>query len=72
MITAAPNAKKLVVHIVFRFDYGGLENGVCNLVNALGNGPFRHVIVALTDATEFRNRLDSNVEIYAPTSMECR
>lgn len=63
MNVAAPDTTKLIVHIVFRFDYGGVENGVCNLVNALAGGPFRHVIVALTEATDFKDRLNSNVEI---------
>ena len=58
-------APRLIVHIVFRFDYGGLENGVCNLINALSNGSLRHAVVALTEATEFRSRLKDNVPVYA-------
>jgi sugar transferase (PEP-CTERM/EpsH1 system associated) len=40
----------LVVHVVYRFDTGGLENGVVNLVNRLPREAFRHRIVALTEA----------------------
>jgi sugar transferase (PEP-CTERM/EpsH1 system associated) len=65
MITTVPNTQRLVVHVVFRFDYGGLENGVCNLVNALRNAPLRHIVISLTEATEFRNRLHGNVKVYA-------
>lgn len=52
-----------IVHIVFRFDYGGLENGVVNIVNALSGDPHRHVIIALTEATDFRSRLHSEVSV---------
>ncbi len=58
-------ARRLIVHIVFRFDYGGLENGVVNLINALSNGSLHHAVVALTEATEFRSRLKDNVPVYA-------
>ncbi len=55
----------LVVHIVFRFDYGGLENGVANVVNALTGRDSRHAIIALTEATEFRKRLRRDVQVFA-------
>ncbi|MCB1916018.1 MAG: TIGR03088 family PEP-CTERM/XrtA system glycosyltransferase [Rhodocyclaceae bacterium] len=42
----------LVMHVVFRFDVGGLENGVVNLINGLEPGTFRHMVVALTECTE--------------------
>lgn len=38
-----------IVHVVYRFDTGGLENGVVNLVNRLPAERFQHVIVALTE-----------------------
>jgi len=47
----------LIAHIVFRFDYGGLENGVVNLVNRMPGNLFRHCIIALTEATEFQQRI---------------
>jgi sugar transferase (PEP-CTERM/EpsH1 system associated) len=45
MATAAP----LVAHVVYRFDTGGLENGVVNLLNHLPTSAFRHQVIALTD-----------------------
>jgi sugar transferase (PEP-CTERM/EpsH1 system associated) len=42
---------------VFRFDYGGLENGVVNVINGLPADAFRHAIIAMTEASDFRNRL---------------
>ena len=50
--------RPLVVHVVHRFDIGGLENGVVNLVNRLPVTRYRHCIVALTEITEFRRRVE--------------
>lgn len=47
----------LVVHLMHRFDTGGLENGVVNLINHMPAGAFRHMVVALTEVTDFRKRL---------------
>ena len=41
--------RPLVVHIVYRFDTGGLENGVVNLINHLPVLAYRHAVVALTE-----------------------
>ncbi len=41
-------AKPLVAHVVYRFDVGGLENGVVNLINRMTD--WRHVVIALTQA----------------------
>ena len=46
-----------MLHIVHRFDTGGLENGVVNLINHLPRGAYRHMVVALTEVTDFRHRL---------------
>ena len=47
----------LVAHILHRFDTGGLENGVVNLINHMPVDAYRHVVVALTEVTDFRQRL---------------
>jgi hypothetical protein len=47
----------LVMHIVHRFDTGGLENGVVNLINHMPRSAYRHMVVALTEVTDFRLRL---------------
>ena len=39
----------LVLHVVFRFDTGGLENGVVNLINHMPQSAYRHAVVALTE-----------------------
>ena len=45
------------MHVMYRFDTGGLENGVVNLINHLPNAAYRHAIVALTAVTDFRHRI---------------
>jgi sugar transferase (PEP-CTERM/EpsH1 system associated) len=39
----------LIVHVVYRFAIGGLENGVVNLINRLPAQSWRHAVVSLTD-----------------------
>ena len=51
----AGDARPLVVHILHRFDTGGLENGVVNLINHLPQ--FRHAVVAITEITAFKERV---------------
>jgi sugar transferase (PEP-CTERM/EpsH1 system associated) len=47
-----------VVHVVYRFDTGGLENGIVNLINRMPAVVFRHAVVALTEVSdEFRKRI---------------
>ncbi len=54
----ARDPRPLVAHIVHRFDTGGLENGVVNLINHMPAGAYRHMVVALTEVTEFKRRLN--------------
>ncbi len=46
-----------VVHVVHRFDTGGMENGMVNLFNTLSPERYRHTVVALTDYSDFRKRI---------------
>ena len=48
-----------IVHVVHRFDTGGMENGMVNLFNTLPPGRFRHTVVALTDFSDFRLRIQA-------------
>ena len=52
-----PDLRPLIVHVLHRFDTGGLENGVVNLINHLPPARFRHAVVALTEITEFHRRV---------------
>ena len=49
--------RPLVAHVMYRFDTGGLENGVVNLVNHMASDVYRHAIVALSEVTDFRHRI---------------
>lgn len=50
--------RPLVLHIVYRFSIGGLENGVVNLVNRMAAQDWRQGIIALTDVSPtFRERV---------------
>jgi sugar transferase (PEP-CTERM/EpsH1 system associated) len=50
--------RPLVLHVVFRFDVGGLENGVVNLINRMSPNRWRHGVLALTDiSTNFKRRI---------------
>lgn len=49
--------RPLVAHVLLRFDTGGLENGVVNLINHLPADRFRHAVVALTEVTAFSRRV---------------
>ncbi len=47
------------MHVIYRLAMGGLENGLVNLINHMPHGRYRHVIVCLTDFTDFRERICS-------------
>jgi sugar transferase (PEP-CTERM/EpsH1 system associated) len=47
----------LIAHVVYKFDTGGLENGLVNLLNHMPGERYRHAIVALTEVTSFRERV---------------
>ena len=54
---ATVDPRPLVVHIVHRFDTGGLENGLVNLINHMPASAYRHCVLALTEVTEFSRRV---------------
>ncbi len=58
--------RPLVLHVMYRFDTGGLENGIVNLINHMPADAYRHAVLALTEVTEFRRRIQrSDVEFIA-------
>lgn len=44
--------RPLILHVVFRFAVGGLENGVVNLINRMSANAWRHGIIALSDVSD--------------------
>ena len=58
-----PDHRPLVLHVMYRFDTGGLENGVVNLINHMSPHAYRHAVLALTEVTDFTRRIQrSDVE----------
>jgi sugar transferase (PEP-CTERM/EpsH1 system associated) len=53
----AADSRPLIAHVVYRFDVGGLENGVVNLINHMPPDSYRHAVIALTEITDFRKRI---------------
>lgn len=58
------DARPLIAHVLYRFDIGGLENGVVNLINHLPEHRFRHAVIALTQVTDFRKRIQRDDVAY--------
>ncbi len=55
----------LIAHVVHRFDFGGLENGLINLINLMPAASARHIVIALTEATEIQLRIKkADVRVY--------
>lgn len=62
---ASHDPRPLIVHVLFRLQVGGLENGVVNLINQMPADRYRHAIVCLSEATDFRKRIArDDVAIY--------
>ena len=53
--------RPLVAHVVYRFDTGGLENGVVNLINRMTD--WRHAVIALTEVVPAFAARVSNPEV---------
>ena len=54
-----------IVHVVYRLDVGGMENGLVNIINRLPKSRFRHSVVCLTRSSDFANRIsDSDVQVF--------
>jgi len=54
------DVRPLLLHVVYRFDIGGLENGIVNLINHMPLNAYRHAVLALTEVTNFRQRIQRN------------
>ena len=63
-MSAPTNAAPLIVHLVYNFDTGGLENGIVNLINHMPTNRYRHAIVALCKIGELKNRIRRNDVTY--------
>ncbi len=50
-------ARTRVVHVVYSFSVGGLENVVVQLINRLPVDQFEHVVMSLTTISDFKDRI---------------
>lgn len=54
-----------IVHVIYRFTMGGMENGIVNLINGMDRS-FGHAIICLDYSDQFQERLQrDDVEIIA-------
>lgn len=50
--------RRRVVHVVYSFEHGGLENVIVQLINRLPADRFEHVLLSLTTIGAFRDRIE--------------
>lgn len=55
---STPPRRCRIVHVVYGFSVGGLENVIVQLVNRLPADRYEHVVLSLTTISDFRNRID--------------
>jgi sugar transferase (PEP-CTERM/EpsH1 system associated) len=56
----------LVVHLIYRLDFGGLEMLMVECINRMPAHQYRHAIICLTDYTDFSKKINKpGVEIFA-------
>ena len=59
------NAPPLIVHLIYRLDFGGLENLMVERINRMPAARYRHAVVCLTGYTEFSARISKpGVELH--------
>lgn len=56
-MSPGPARRLRVLHVVYRFDMGGLENVIVQLINRLPADRFEHVVLSLTTVGEFAQRV---------------
>ncbi|MDH5750104.1 MAG: TIGR03088 family PEP-CTERM/XrtA system glycosyltransferase [Rhodospirillales bacterium] len=47
----------LIAHVIDRLDFGGMENGLINLINGTPPERFRHAVICLRQSARFRERI---------------
>ena len=72
-----PKTRRLIAHAVYRFDVGGMENGVVNLINRLPEALADHAVIAFTQvnpefARRIRRRDVAFIELHKPPGQSAR
>jgi sugar transferase (PEP-CTERM/EpsH1 system associated) len=65
-VPASAQQPPLVAHLIYRLDIGGLETLLVDTINRMPPGRYRHVVICLTDYTDFAQRITrADVELFA-------
>ncbi len=70
MYKRGKNNNITIMHIIYKLDHGGLENGVVNIVNNLTNKRIKHIILSLKAVTNFKERLKHNTVVLSLNKKE--
>lgn len=54
---SSPTQRTRIVHVVYSFAIGGLENVIVQLINRLPSDQFEHIVLSLTSISDFKNRI---------------
>lgn len=54
----AGKRRRCIVHVVYSFGIGGLENVIVQLINRLPHDQFDHVVLSLTTVSDFKQRIE--------------
>ena len=57
MTTLSAPRRRRIVHVVYSFSVGGLENVIVQLINCLPADQFEHVVLSLTTISDFKDRI---------------
>ena len=55
----------LILHVIHHLVIGGMENGLVNIINRTPESDFRHAIACVEDFSDFRKRINRDVEVVA-------
>jgi sugar transferase (PEP-CTERM/EpsH1 system associated) len=65
-MAANVNEAPLVVHLIYRLDFGGLENLMVERINRMPAEAYRHAVVCLTGYTDFAKKITRpGVDLYS-------
>lgn len=63
--SGATDTRPLIAHLIYRFDTGGMENGMVNLFNHLPPDRYRHAVICQAGYSDFRRRITAQaVDFY--------
>lgn len=66
MPAITPTSVPLVVHLIYRLDFGGLETLLVDCINGMPAHKYRHAIICLTDYSDFAKKItQANVQLFS-------